>query len=75
MILSMNIQESTNPAHGKMVDSDLITGWGCQQERCKFEESPRYLQETVMTAIPNNLAPFSRMKRPKVIFFGIIADC
>jgi len=46
--------------NGKVTDYSgvemAITGWGCQQERCKFEESPRYLQETVMTAIPNNLA-------------------
>jgi len=33
-----------------------ITGWGCKQEHCKLEESPTVLQETVMTAIPNDLA-------------------
>ena len=33
-----------------------ITGWGCKQEHCKFDESPSFLQETVMTAIPNDLA-------------------
>ena len=33
-----------------------ITGWGCESEHCAFDESPRFLQETVMTAIPNDLA-------------------
>jgi hypothetical protein len=33
-----------------------ITGWGCRKEHCDFKESPRFLQEIVMTAIPNDLA-------------------
>ena len=45
---------------GKLSDYEgtevAVTGWGCMEEQCKFDDQPKHLRETVMHIVPNDLA-------------------